>query len=97
MSADVRDETADTVDVVSEGEAAKGFDQDEADGFLIGRGNYVAESHRQHYVRAPIIRPNVPFDPRRIADALRDHPIHVFVEVGHGHEQNRQNVREAKV
>lgn len=97
LRADVWDETADAVDVVGEGEAAEGFDEDEADGLLISRGDDVPEPHCQHYISSPIIRPNVPLDPRGIVNFFGDHPINVSVKVRHRHEQYRQNMREAKV
>ena len=55
----VGDQISDTIDVVGEHKAANHLDKDQTDRLLIGRGIDISEPHSQHYIRPPVVGPNV--------------------------------------
>jgi hypothetical protein len=94
---DFGDQIADAVDVVGEHEAADHLDEDQADRLLVGRGIDVAEPHRQHYVRPPIVGPNVLLDPVGVRDLPHDEPVFLRVYVAHSYQKEGEDVAAAEV
>ena len=97
LGPNVGDQITDAVDVVGEHEAADHLDKDQADRFLVGRGIDVAEPHRQHYVRPPIVGPNVLLDPVGVRDLPHDEPVFLRVYVAHSYQKEGEDVAAAEV
>jgi hypothetical protein len=97
LGPNVGDQIADAVDVVGEHEAADHLDEDQADRLLVGRGIDVAEPHRQHYVRPPIVGPNVLLDPVGVRDLPHDEPVFLRVYVAHSYQKEGEDVAAAEV
>lgn len=66
LRANVGDQRTNTVDVVSEDDAADGLDEDHTQCFLIANWNHISESNGKHNRSAPVVRPYVLFIPRRL-------------------------------
>lgn len=75
LSPNVADKWANTVDVVGEGHATEGFNEDEAESLDVVSRDYVSESNGKHDVDGPVVRPDVYLMPRGSINVLCDHPI----------------------
>ena len=81
---DFANECPHITNIVSQSDAAESFDEDQDDGFIVIGGSDISESHRQHYVRSPVIPPNILYKPLRIFDPQLNVPI--FFSVHHDHQ-----------
>ena len=88
FSADVADEAADAVDVISEDYAADDFHQDHGHRFLVARGSDVSEADGQHNGRAPVVGPNILLIPRGVSEPPFPQPIGLGVDFGHAEQHH---------
>jgi len=77
LETNVADQSSHAVNVVGEDDAADGLNEDHETSFLVASWNNVPEPYRQHYSRAPVIRPNVFLVPRSVRYPLGNEPVGV--------------------
>ena len=97
LGADVADEGADPVDVVSEAHDGNDFNKDETDSFLVVAGMKVSEANSEHDVDSPVVGPDVLFVPLAVGDVDLAMPVLLRVEVGHGRQKDGEGVGEAEI
>ena len=94
--ADGADDGTDVADVVGEGDAAEGLDEDEDEGLVGVGGGQVTKAHGEHDVGAPVVAPDVLDQPVLVLDAQLGPPVGRR-QRRHQVQQDRQHVPDHEV
>lgn len=97
LGLDVEDKVSHAVDVVGQHDAAEGLDEDQANGLFVVASCNIAEADCEHDVGAPVVSPDVLFEPVSPVNVPDGHPVLVGADLGHGREDDGQNVGETEV
>lgn len=85
---DFRNNGTNSVDIVSQNDAAHCLDKNHAKRFVLICWYYISESDSKHNRCSPVVAPNVFFFPHRLRYVFVNEPVLLPVQVGHGNQDD---------
>lgn len=79
LQSDVGNQSAHTVDVVSQNDATDRFNENHEAGFLIAGRDDITESDGEHNGGTPVVGPNILLIPSCIFNPPFDHPVFCLI------------------
>jgi hypothetical protein len=97
LRSDIADEGTDAVDIVGETNTGDHFDEGQDHRLLVCCSSEVSKPDSEHHSGGPVIGPCVFLKPRRKVNIFVVHPVLLFVNTGHGNQENGHDMCKTEV
>lgn len=97
LLSDIRNNRTHSIDVVGHNDATKCLYKDNAYGLQIVRSHQITKANSKHYIRCPVIRPNVSLKPWSTRDSLDSKPVMRWIKICHCSQNQSDDVGIAEV